>query len=111
MVVEDEAVVSMMIEQMLEDFGCDVVDMASRLRPAVQTAATTQAELVLLDMNLAGEAVDDVVEVLQQRGISFIFATGYGRHDMRPCWRQYPVVAKPFRAEQLKSTMLDALKG
>lgn len=109
MVVEDEAVVSMMIEQMLEDFGCCVVDMASRLRQAMQAAQTTDCDLALLDMNLAGEPVDAVVEILQARGIRFVFATGYGRHDLRPCWSDRPVLAKPFRADQLKTTIINAL--
>ena len=55
----------------------------------------------MLDVNLAGEASFPVADLLAERGIPFLFATGYGRQGIDERYRDYPLLQKPFRAEEL----------
>src|ERR1041384_6526090 len=78
LVIEDEAIISMMIEQQLTDMGCEVVETASRLRGALEKARVAEVDLAVLDLNLHGEMSYPVAEVLRARGVPFLFVTGYG---------------------------------
>ena len=65
LVVEDEAMVSMMLEDFLEDLGCVVVATASRLEEALKKAAELQIDVAVLDVNLAGKLSYPVAELLR----------------------------------------------
>ncbi|MGE0225647.1 MAG: response regulator [Acetobacteraceae bacterium] len=105
MVVEDEALVAMMILEYLEDLGCQVVATASRLQEALEKAADVQADVGLLDVNLAGQMSYPVAEVLRGRGIPVVFATGYGTDGLPSTLRNVPVLSKPFRQHQLADAL------
>ncbi len=57
LVVEDEGAVALLIEDMLEEFGCEVVASVARLAAARDMAGSVQVDLAILDVNLAGERV------------------------------------------------------
>jgi CheY-like chemotaxis protein len=111
LIVEDEAIVCMLIEQLVEDFGCEVSATAARVPIGAELARDADIDLAVLDMNLAGQPIDPVVEVLIERGVPFVFATGYGEGGLSPAWRGRPVVTKPFMPAQLRAAMLRALEG
>lgn len=100
LLVEDEMMVAMMFEDALTDLGYRVIK-AARVAKAVKLAATEAIDGAILDMNLAGEAVYPVAEVLQRRGIPLIFATGYGGKKLRSDFLRWPILAKPFHLENL----------
>src|SRR5260221_5091406 len=77
-VVEDEAMVSMLIEDTLADIGCSVAGTAARLDEAIDRAASLDFDLAILDVNLNGVRAYPLAEVLAKRGIPLVFATGYG---------------------------------
>ena len=60
-------------------------------------------------MNVAGENVEPVADRLSARGVPFIFATGYGEAGVPLRYRGRPVVAKPFRSDQLEAAIHLAL--
>src|SRR5476649_453904 len=66
LVVEDEAIVAMLLEQMLEDLGCTVAGAASQLSTAINLVSGTDADIAILDMNLAGDRVDPVARILAE---------------------------------------------
>ena len=107
LLVEDEMMVAMMFEDALTDLGYRVIK-AARVAKAVQIAAAEVIDGAILDMNLAGEAVYPVAEVLQDRGISFIFATGYGAQGMRSDYLGWPMLTKPFSLANLASVVAQA---
>jgi len=104
-VVEDEMMLSMMIEDMLTEFGCEVVQ-ASRISEALELAATTAMDAALLDVNVAGAPIDPVARELQKRGIPFVFSTGYGAGGVPADYRGWLTLSKPFQQEELQ-TMLE----
>jgi len=109
MLVEDEALIALMLEDMVEAMGCAVTGLAPRIALGVSMAASGDFDLAILDVNVAGENIEPVAERLAQRGIPFIFATGYGEAGVPLRYRGRPVVAKPFRSEQLESAIQKAL--
>jgi CheY-like chemotaxis protein len=107
LVVEDEAMIVMLIEAFLEDLECKVVGTASSLKAALEKARSLVMDVALLDINLAGEMSYPVAEVLQSRNIPFSFSTGYGTDDLPSGLRAAPVLHKPFRRDQLVKILRD----
>ena len=108
LVVEDEMLVAMNIEDMLLAMGHEVAGIASRLAPALQLAREGAFDLAMLDVNLAGETSFPVADILRERGIPYLFATGYGADGIEEAYRGAPVLQKPFRSRDLAGVLADA---
>lgn len=109
LLVEDEPLVSLMIEDMLEHLGHQVVAVAPRLPLALTLAAQLQFDLAILDINLAGEESFPVAKLLQQRGIPYFFVSGYGSPGLDNSAHGYArLLRKPFTPQDLRQ-MFDAL--
>lgn len=101
LVVEDEAMVSMLIEDMLDDLGYEVAQVVARLGPAQTAAEAASFDVAIVDLNLAGQATYPVADRLAARAIPFAFVTGYGATGLSPAYSSIPVLQKPFRTEDL----------
>ena len=101
LVVEDEMMVSMLIEDMLTDLGCTVVGPAARLDEAIDLAMASDLDCAVLDVNLGGQPIFPLADLLRERGKPFAFATGYGDAGVRDVDRGTPVLQKPFREGDL----------
>ncbi|HEY8564090.1 MAG TPA: response regulator [Beijerinckiaceae bacterium] len=110
LVVEDEAAISLLLEDMLLDFGCEVVGPAARLATALEVAGKEALDLAILDVNVAGEPIYPVAEALQARGVPFVFSTGYGSAGIRDEFRERPVLQKPFAQNDLRQKLIAAWK-
>jgi len=108
LVVEDEAAISLLLEDMLLDFGCEVIGPAARLSAALDAVSREKVDLAILDVNVAGEPIYPVAEALAQRSIPFVFSTGYGSAGIRDTFRDRPVLQKPFAQNDLKQKLLMA---
>jgi CheY-like chemotaxis protein len=111
LVVEDEAAISMLLEDMLMDFGCEIVGPAARLNAAIEMANGEAFDIAILDVNLAGDPIYPVADILTERDLPFVFSTGYGGAGIKDPYRDRPVVQKPFGQQELKRTILAALDG
>ena len=109
LLVEDEALIALMLEDMVEGMGCAVTGLAPRVALGVAMAETGHFDMAILDVNVGGENVEPVAERLAARGVPFIFATGYGEAGVPLLYRDRPVVAKPFRSEQLQAAINKAV--
>ena len=101
LVVEDEMMVSMLIEDMLADLGCTVVGPASRIEEAFDLARSSEIDCAVLDVNLGGQPIFPLADVLREKGAPFAFATGYGDAGLRDVDKGTPVLQKPFRESAL----------
>jgi CheY-like chemotaxis protein len=112
LVVEDETLVAMMIEDILTDLGCVVVDVAGTLSRGLALARDTDLALdgAILDVNLGGETVYPVAEALADRGVPFIFATGYGLTGIAEAFAHVPAIAKPYEPQALEAMLATALQ-
>ncbi|MCM2458962.1 response regulator [Pseudomonas sp. CG7] len=110
LVVEDEGAIALLIEEMLEEFECEVVASVARLAKACEIARSVQVDLAILDVNLAGERVFPVAEILRGRHIPFLFSTGYGASGLPAEYAGCPVLHKPFSQNELQQKMAVTLK-
>jgi len=98
LLVEDEAMVAMLVEDMLTDLGCVVVDVAGTVSRGVALASdgTLSLDGAILDVNLGGEKVYPVAEALTARNVPFVFSTGYGIAGISEAFSHVPVLSKPY---------------
>ena len=108
LVVEDEAAISLLLEDMLLDFGCEVVGPVGNMAVALELAQSERLDAAVIDLNIRGGKVYPVARLLGERGIPFLLASGYADWTMPPEWEGRPRLPKPFTAEAL-SGALEAL--
>jgi CheY-like chemotaxis protein len=107
LVVEDEALVAILLEDMLADLGCEVVASAPRVGTARDLVGQKNVDCAILDVNVGGETVYSIAELLAQQGVPFMFVTGYSSSTLHSAFQQRPILQKPFRPDDLR----DALKS
>jgi CheY-like chemotaxis protein len=106
LVVEDEMALALLIEDMLRDLGHEVAGIAMRLPQALRLAETAAIDFAILDVNLDGRMSFPVAEMLDTRGVPFVFVTGYGSAGVEPAYRgRGMVVKKPFELADLQSAI------
>jgi len=109
LVVEDEPLIGMLLEDMLADLGYEVAASASRLDDAIKEAQEQDFHAAILDVNLNGHQIFPVAEILVERRIPFLFATGYGEQGVPPAFQQHPTLEKPFHQDALQTTLASLL--
>ena len=89
----------MLLEDMLGELGCEVVAISTHLDEALGLAQSLDIDFALLDINLDGHESFPVADVLRERGVPFLFATGYGAKILKPpySWHTDPAEAVPAR--------------
>ena len=109
LVVEDEAMVAMLIEDGLLDAGAKVIGPAASVAEALQLIDTAMADgglsAAVLDINLCGETVTPVAERLASLDVPFLFATGYADGLGPPGYPGAPKLLKPFDPNILVQTV------
>lgn len=110
LIVEDEALIAMMVEDMLAALGAAVVAAAATLEQALAACESVACDAAVLDVNLGGVQVFPAADVLGRRGIPIVFATGYGRGAVGP-ERCAPVIEKPYTADKLERALMTALEA
>jgi CheY-like chemotaxis protein len=111
LVVEDEAVVAMLLEDMLDELGHEVAASAGRFEQAMNAISSQDFDLAILDVNLNGVMTYPLAERLKEKGVSVVFATGYGADGLREDWRSTAVVQKPFHVRDLSRAIAQARGG
>jgi CheY-like chemotaxis protein len=105
LIVEDEMLVSLLVEDTLSDCECIVIGPASTVKEALRIVETERPDAAVMDVNIGGEKAYPVAEALDRQGIPFLFVSGYGQSAVpadRPDWRVCP---KPFRSEDMVSML------
>jgi len=112
LVVEDEALIRLMLVDMLEDgLGHRVVGQAGSLLEGKSLAENTDFDLALLDINLRGWNVLPVAQAIEQRGLPFLFVSGYKRSDLPAPFRDRMLVEKPIEISKLEAAIGTVLGG
>jgi CheY-like chemotaxis protein len=111
LVVEDESIVSLLLEDMLLELGCASVWLAANVAEALKMVADKPLDVAVLDVNLGREAVYPVAERLDAIRVPFLFATGYGRAGVDARWLDHPVIQKPYDADVLAQSLRSLFRG
>jgi DNA-binding response OmpR family regulator len=106
LLVEDEALVAMMIQETMTEFGFQVIGPVSTASEALAAARNSQFEAAVLDINLGDGMVYTVAEILSKRGVPFVFVTGYDAESVDSRFTGVPVLQKPIERNMLQKVFL-----
>ena len=109
LVVEDEVLVAMMVEDMLIELGATVVGPAFTVTKAMLLAKNGELDAAVLDVNVRDEHIEPVADVLRDRLVPLVFATGYG-HLRVPQAGNSPILDKPYTQDKLQSALIRAME-
>jgi CheY-like chemotaxis protein len=108
LVVEDNFLAAEVVRDMLESSGCAVVGPVGRIADALRLAEEEALDGAILDINLNGERCFPIALALRQRGVPFVFLTGYDDEaiipvELRPARR----LGKPVFGPQLMAVLAE----
>jgi DNA-binding response OmpR family regulator len=101
LIVEDDYLIASLLTEVMESAGWQVVGPVGHLTDAVATAAKEEIDVAVLDVNLGGETVFPVADVLDTRKVPFLFLTGYGTETLERRFCERPRLGKPFKTAEL----------
>jgi len=106
LIVEDEPLITMMLEDFLETLGYRVAGSAERVAEGLARARAGGFDAAILDVNLRdGESSWAIADLLAERGTPFIIATGGQGDSIDPRHADAPVLAKPFTMDGVKTAL------
>jgi DNA-binding response OmpR family regulator len=108
LVVDDEPLVSVLIENWLTELGCEVVGPAHTVAEGLILADGGQLDGAILDVNIGNETCYSIARALRALGVPLAFATGDSGLDEAQGFENPLILPKPFDFENVK-TALDAL--
>ena len=111
LIVEDESMVIMLMQDFLDDIGCEVAGVAARLKDAHDMAGVLAFDVAVLDVNLNGQQTFPLAREIMARGQAVVFSTGYGAGMLPPELRHMPILQKPFHQHDLERALCAALAG
>jgi len=94
-IVEDEALIQIMLVDMLEELGHQVIAVAGNIEVARSLAEIEDYDLAILDINLQGSSVQPVAQIVAERNLPFFFLTGYSTADAPQGFEEASVLSKP----------------
>jgi CheY-like chemotaxis protein len=110
LVIEDEPMICMMFEDMLSELGCEVVGPAYDIEKATELAQHgVDFDIAILDVNLGGQPVFRVADLLVSRKIPFLFSTGMGAGGLPLEWRDHSTIPKPMTMADLENGLTRVL--
>ncbi|MCH6485384.1 response regulator [Pseudoxanthomonas sp. LH2527] len=104
-IIEDEFMLVMLLEELLPTLGYEVAGTAASLDQALGQLPALDTDMAVVDVNLAGTESFPVADALRERGIPFLFTTGYGQHGLPERFADTPVLAKPFRRHDIEAAL------
>lgn len=110
LVIDDEPLISMLVEGWLGELGCDVVGPTGSVEGGLKLIASGPLDGAILDINLGGENSYSVADALRQKGIPFAFATGDSNVDEEWGFKDPLLLHKPFDFEAVKTVVGKLLK-
>jgi DNA-binding response OmpR family regulator len=109
LIVEDEPLISMMLEDFLESLGHTIAATCDTVRDAMTAADRGGFDLAILDVNLKGENVWPVATRLREQGVPFVIASG-GHVDPPPReFESVPLIEKPYTVDRVTPAIEAAL--
>ncbi|MEO7813877.1 MAG: response regulator [Sphingomicrobium sp.] len=110
MIVEDEPLISMMLEDFLLSLGHQVSAICESVGEALEACDSSDFDIAILDVNLKGESVWPVATRLRERGIPFVLASG-GHVDPPPSeFATVPMIDKPYTIDRVTPAIDAALE-
>jgi CheY-like chemotaxis protein len=109
LLVEDEAIVAMMLEDMLAGMGYQPEGPAMSVASAMGFLDAGGIDAAILDINVGGGSSEAIADRLRALGLPFAFATGYAAAPSGR-FEGTPLLQKPYSEDELKR-VLDGFFG
>lgn len=104
LLVEDEPLVAMMMSQMIEDLGAEVLGPFGTVWEAMD-ANSEGLDAAVLDINVGGDLIYPLAERLSTRGTPMVFLTGYDAKSVDPRFSRSDVITKPIDESDLSACL------
>ena len=95
LIVEDEYFLAQDMAEYLQNLGMQVLGPVGTVADALKLADSAEVQAAVLDVNLGGERVYPVADLLRRKGIPFVFASGYGGELEPAAYADVPRCIKP----------------
>ncbi len=105
LVVEDDYFIAKGLVRQLRASGIDVLGPAATVADALALIGVEPLNGAVLDINLRGDFVFPVADALIERGVPFIFATGYGSATIPERYSGVTRCEKPSEPEVILSAL------
>jgi DNA-binding NarL/FixJ family response regulator len=103
LVAEDESLIAFDLVSTLEAFGCEVVGPLARVEDVPRMAKLGRIDGALLDVNLRGRQIFEVLPELIAIGLKVVLTSGYDDATLFPsAYRGLPRISKPFDERSLR---------
>src|SRR5690242_13733943 len=103
--VEDEALIRMLLADMLQELGHSVAAEAGSIDEGLNLARSADFDLAILDVNLGKCTVEPIADAIARRGLPILFASGYNETGLPSAFVGRPMVEKPFNVSQLAAAI------
>ena len=104
LVVEDDFLNRRLSKKVLQENGYQVLE-AKNADEALKILNKELVDLAILDINLDGRKSFPAAEVLRERGVKLIFASGYGSPGLEAPFLEEVILKKPFEASDIRSAL------
>src|SRR5947209_11867735 len=111
LIVEDEYFLAQDLADHFQSLGVKVLGPAGTVVDALDILRSHEAEAAVLDVNLRGERVYPVADVLIQKHVPFVFASGYGGELEPRAYADVPRCIKPVDFGVLAQTLVEQMDG
>lgn len=105
LLVEDEAMIAMLLEKIVQSLGVTVLGPVGRLSDALEIAQSQEFDGAILDVTIRGGYVYSVAELLMTRGIPFVLATGYEAKHLPANLRGQRLLRKPYSTGEITDAL------
>ena len=109
LVVEDEPLIAMMLEDFLETLGHRIHASCDNLSDALEACKDEGFDLAILDVNLKGELVWPVAQMLHDRGVPFVIASGGHVEPPPALFADAPLLEKPYTIDRIGPVLEQAV--
>lgn len=104
LIVEDRYIIASEMAEHVDRLGGHVVGPSRSVAEAKRLLTGDKIDIGLLDVNLNGEMVFPLAEVMAARGVPFVFLTGYD--ELPAPWRDRPRLEKPVNSRRLEEVLV-----
>lgn len=111
LIVEDEYVIAQDFMEQFASRGAEIIGPAPTVERALHLIEGSKClDAAVLDINLRGQKSFPIADLLRERGIPFVFATGYDTSTIPERYRAVPLYEKPLSTAKIADVLLQHIR-
>ncbi len=105
LIAEDEAIIAMILEDVVERIGGVIVQTARSCEDALVAIETLSVDAVILDVHLSGGTSEAIIAAADKKRIPVLVSTGSDRMSLPDAFRALPMLQKPWQSEDVQTAL------